>query len=657
MIDVYSIGTTVKLTDHVTPQLLRMAEQFAKVDAIALQVNKRLQKMSAEVTGLRNLGVAASRLDASLKGIKDQALLAEKNLHAMKGALPSGSLGIEAELVAANSQVNILGRQLHALRGAGHNFMGAGLGGGRGGVPPLPGPGGGRHGGGHGGRIHGGNIHVGPHGFGVGGVGMGLASDMLVPLAAAGVAVYVGHQFYEASKDYEMAFNRFKTLNLGDAVNKDADKFARGTTQFGVSMTERMTMLRDMHEIMGNYDEAKAITPLFNRMLAANKGVYGEEGNKFDEKTFQALGKVIEMRGGTKSADEMFRQADFAQRVMSGSAGLVTPTDMLAFAKTGGVAGRLLSNQAFYAESAPMIQEMGGSRFGTALMSAHQNLAMGRGTLQSMREAARIGIIDPKMIEYTTIGTIKRVLPGALKDSALFDSSPYEYLLKDLIPAIRAKGVVGPGNKLVKGSAITDEQIVSELNLLLSNRTGANAFSQMYLQRDKIAKNVAVTQGAMGIDDLEKVYKNSPQGAEDEFNAAWTDFKTSFNGSILPAITKMLLTGAAVLRAIGAASNTPMTAAQAAIDQVPQSDHTTVGRWGKLGDLFGWNKPESNPHASSSVSGAASGASGDVHTTINVDGRKLAQAVTPYISGPLGSGLYTGGIDPGVSLPMPGLKG
>jgi len=414
-------------------------------------------------------------------------------------------------------------------------------------------------------------------------------------------------------------------------------------------------MLRDMHEIMGNYDEAKAITPLFSRMLAANKGVYGEEGNKFDESTFQALGKVIEMRGGTKSQDEMFRQADYAQRVMSGSAGLVTPTDMLAFAKTGGVAGRLLSNKAFYAEAAPMIQEMGGSRFGTALMSAHQNLAMGRGTLQSMREASRIGIIDPKMIEYTTIGTIKRVMPGALKDAALFDSSPYEYLLKDLIPAIREKGVVGAGNKVITGSAITDEQIVSELNLLLSNRTGANAFSQMYLQRDKIAKNVGVTQGAMGIDDLEKVYKGSPAGAEAEFDAAWTDFKTQFGKTMLPAITNMLLTGANILRTIAGAAQTPMV--QSASSFTGGVAHAFAWPYRAISSLFSSSAhAEDNPHASTSVAGASSGAGGNVHTTINMDGRKVAQAVTPYMAGPLGSGLYVGGIDNNVSLPMPALK-
>lgn len=648
MIDVYSIGTTLKLHDLVTPQLLKLSEQFAKVDALALQVNKRLKAMSAEVVGVRNLAAAAGKLDAGLKGVRDQSLLAEKALSGIKGAIPAGGLGIEKELVRANVEADVLEKKIAGMRALGRMPGG-------GGIPPvLPVPGGGSGGrsggGGRRGHLHGGNLHVGPHGFGIGGVGMGVASDMLVPLAAGAAAVYVGHKFYEAAKDYDMAFTRFRTLNLGDKVNEDADAFARGTKQFGVSMTERMTVLRDMHEVMGSYEEAKAVTPLFTRMLAANRGVFGEEGNKFDTKTFQALGKVIEMRGGTASPDEMFKQADFAQKVLTGSAGLVTPTDLLAFMKTGGVATRLLSNQAFYEQSAPMIQEMGGSRFGTALMSAHQNLAMGRGSLKSMKEAARIGLIDPGMIEYTKIGTIKQVLPGALKDEGLYNQSKYEWLLNVLIPAIRNGGVRGHGG-LVKGDKITDDQIVNELNTLFSQRTASNAFAQMYLQRHKIDKNVAVTEGAMGIGALEKQYKASPQGAEDDFMAAWTDFKNVFGTTMLPAITKMLKGGADILRTI-ANADTNMKDEQ---NYVNQGD----GLWGRMKRMWDWQPGMGgggNGHADTSVAPKSTAASNAPHGDVYLDGNKVGKHVARTLSMPLGSGMYTGNIDNNVSLPMPGLR-
>ena len=644
MIDAYAIGTTLKLHDLITPQLLKLSEQFAKVDALALQVNKRLQKMGAEVVGVRNLAAASKALDAGLKGINTEALLAERNLRGLKGALPTGSIGIERELAAANVEAATLERRLHGMRGLGR---------GGGGVPPiLPGPGGGHGGGGRrGGHIHGGNMHVGPGGFEIGGVGMGLATDMLVPLTAAGAAIYVGHKFYEAAKDYDMAFTRFRTLNLGDKVNQDANSFARGTKQFGVSMTERMTVLRDMHEVMGNYEEAKAVTPLFTRMLAANRGVFGEEGNKFDTKTFQALGKVIEMRGGTSSEAEMFKQADFAQKVLTGSAGLVTPTDLLAFMKTGGVATRLLSNKAFYAESAPMIQEMGGSRFGTALMSAHQNLAMGRGSLKSMKEAARIGLIDPRMIEYTKIGTIKQVLPGALKDEGLYNQSKYEWLLNVLIPAIRSGGIRGP-NGLTKGDAITDDQIVNELNTLFSQRTASNAFAQMYLQRNKIAKNIAVTQGAMGITELEKQYQKSPQGAKDEFRAAWTDFKTAFGASMLPQVTNMLKVGAEMLRSLAAVSDSP--AFKAIQGFTNGAIHTFAWPYRLMAGDANAATPTStaiNPVASPGA------ASNSMKGTVHLDGRLVGSFMADHMGRQASQPLTgTTSFDMSMGLPTPGLS-
>jgi hypothetical protein len=297
---------------------------------------------------------------------------------------------------------------------------------------------------------------------------------------------------------------------------------------------------------------------------------------------------------------------------------------------------------------------MGGNKFGTALMSAHQNLAMGRGSLKSMKEAARLGIIDEKMIEYTKIGTIKQVLPGALKDDELYNTSKYQWLMKSLIPAIREKGVRGKDG-LVKGNDITDDQIVNELNTIYSQRTAGNAFAQMYLQRHKIDKNVNVTEGAMGIDALEKTYKNSASGAEAEFSAAWKDFKAEFGKSMLPAISDMLKNGAVILRAIGdfvekhGAELKMINSAMGAASNVANP----VGRiWDSAKNVyndFTQKKPDG-------IAPKTQNQGGNVHTTINVDGKKLATAVTPYLASKLGSGLYPSTIDNSLGLQMPGLK-
>src|SRR5258708_2885207 len=213
MIDVYSIGTTLKIHDLVSPQLFKLVEGFTKLDALALGVNKQLKALGAEVVGIRGLTAASKQLDSGLKGVNAEALLIERNLRAVTGALPVGGIGLEKELVRANVEADLLEKKLAAMRALGR-VPGV--------SPMLPGGGGGGGSGGGGGRrghIHGGAMHVGPNGFGVGGVGMGLASDMLVPLAAGLVAGYVGHKFYESAKDLEKVKADFSNLNLSKADN------------------------------------------------------------------------------------------------------------------------------------------------------------------------------------------------------------------------------------------------------------------------------------------------------------------------------------------------------------------------------------------------------------------------------------------------------
>jgi hypothetical protein len=224
-------------------------------------------------------------------------------------------------------------------------------------------------------------------------------------------------------------------------------------------------------------------------------------------------------------------------------------------------------------------------------------------------------------------------------------------LLNVLIPAIR-KGGVMTQKGLVKGDAISDDQIVNELNTLYSQRTASNAFAQMYLQRNKIAKNIGVTEGAMGITDLEKQYKGSAQGAEDEFGAAWKDFKAEFGKSMLPQITKMLKVGAEALRSIGQPVN------EAQLDRAIKADPSMQsGRWGKLGEWLGLGGQSSsgarpiNPVASPSAN------SHSMTGTVNLDGRKVGTFMADHM-GRQASAPLTGttSFDMSMSLPTPGLS-
>ena len=344
---------------------------------------------------------------------------------------------------------------------------------------------------------------------------------------------------YEAAKKYEQVLNQFKALNLGDSVNRDADKFARGANIMGASATDLIGTVRDLHTALGDYGMAKQLAPQIAQMKFANKAVFGDHGMDMGDRQLQAMEKIIEMKGGFKSPDAFMAQANMMQKVISGTGGMVKPSDFMNFIKTAGVAGRLLSNEMFYYTMEPLIQEMTGGRVGTGTMSAYNNLAQGRSTVRAAKEMMRLGILNPSMVEYDKIGQVKRILPGALKGMDEYTSNPYQWMKDVLIPHMAAKGIT------------SESGVLNEMGAIFGNRTGSNLFSLMFLQQDKIAKNMAISQKAMDVGQLLKLAKSSPQGAEMALGMAVENLHIAAGRALLPIIIPGLLKLADALRSLG----------------------------------------------------------------------------------------------------------
>jgi len=635
MIDVYAIGATLKLNDLVTPQLLKLSEQFERVDVLAAGVTRQLKAMGTEVAGIKGLIVASAKLDAGLKGVGDQAIVAEKRLRGINGAIPTAGIGLERELNRANLEADLLEKKLLGMRA-----LGRVPGGGGNGVPPLiPGAGGsgGRHGGG---RIHGGNLHMGNHGVGIGGIGVGLMDDALIPLGAAMVAGYVGHKFYEGAKDYQDATMRFKALGLGDAVNEEADKFARATQAYGVSQTELMSAMAESAGLFNSFDEVKRFTPQVVTLGKANAAIYGSKVGELDDEGLKSLMKFIDRRGGTKDDASFARNLDLAEKLVTGSGGFLKFQDLGNFSQQGGTAFRSLSDEGLQHMEGLMI-EQGGSKAAVAMMSIYQNLVAGRTPKKTMGLLQDLGLATLQMQTHGEINgkPMKSLIMSDIKDSALLQSDPARWMNDVLLPALAKKGIT------------SQAAILKAVNDVLSNRNASNQASIMTTQQFQLVRDYKLAKGAMGADQVTNMYKGSAGGAEDDFTAAWTDFKNQFGKTMLPAITNMLKEGADILRTIAAASNTaPVQTASNATSSVL---HAFAWPYRAISSMFGGGD---KGHASTSVAGGSGGASGPVHTTINLDGRKIATAVSPYFAGPLGSGMYIGGVDNNVSLPMPALK-
>jgi len=238
-------------------------------------------------------------------------------------------------------------------------------------------------------------------------------------------------------------------------------------------------------------------------------------------------------------------QADFMQHVLSGTGGRVTPKDYLAFMKTGGVAARLQSNEVFYYEMEPLIQEIGGMRAGTGLMSAYQNLGQGRTTLRAARELERLGLVDQKLAEYDKLGHLLQIKPGGVRGGDLAGSDPMKMLTDVLLPAFKAHGIDITDNKAV----------INELSTVITNRTASALYATLFQQMDKIAKNMAVDAKAMGIKGLEEKAEGTPAAAEIKASNAWKDLRIQMGLDIIPIIIPMLNGLAGGLKALATAAH------------------------------------------------------------------------------------------------------
>ncbi|MGY1448693.1 hypothetical protein ACW582_16045 [Pseudomonas chlororaphis] len=349
----------------------------------------------------------------------------------------------------------------------------------------------------------------------------------LMVAGGLGIAAMFKGPLEEASK-FQNEIERFRSLGLGDKVTNDAVKFASGMNTYGTSIRENLGLLRDAQTVFGDFHEAQMVTPLLAKMKFANAALYGEEGGAMKDRAFMDMLKVIELRGGLKSQDAFEKQANMIQQVQTATGGRVGANEFLNLIKTGGVAAKGMKDANFYYAMEPLVQEMGGFRVGTGLMSGYQNLVQGRTTQRAAMELMRIGMLDPDKVEYDKTGKIKQVKPGALQGSDLMVADPFQWMKTVMLPAFAAKGIT------------SQQAILNEIGAIFTNRTASNLYSTMFLQQGNIEKNIKLNSGAAGINELEENAKKTMTGKLIELNKKWTDLQLKLGDVILPLAIRAL---------------------------------------------------------------------------------------------------------------------
>lgn len=341
-------------------------------------------------------------------------------------------------------------------------------------------------------------------------------------------ALYSMRKPIEESKHVDVEENRIGALGLGKKATKEATDYAKAMKTFGTSTLDNLTLMRDGITAFADVHHAEMVAPTLAKMKFGNEAMFGSEGGAENEKKFMDMLKVIELRGGLKNEKAFKDQANIIQQVITATGGRVQGEEWLNAIKTGGVAVKGMSNEALYYKMEPLVQELGGHRFGTAAMSAYQNIYQGRTTVRAARNMADFGLLDGSKVTYDKVGQVAHLNPGALKGGELFKQDQFAWMEQVLLPALARKGITEKG-------AIHDA-----MGSMFTNRTASNLFTTMYDQREQIHKNAKLNAGAENIDQLSERAKGTTAGKELEAKAKLHDAYLQFGLTILPIYTKAL---------------------------------------------------------------------------------------------------------------------
>ncbi len=326
----------------------------------------------------------------------------------------------------------------------------------------------------------------------------------------------------DESKTFEVEAMKIKSLGLGDHATADAVKYAKAMKSYGTATTDNLTLMRDSMTIFADEHHAQMVMPTLSKMKFTNEAMFGAEDAHANEEKFMNMLKVIELRGGTKSEAAFKEEANMVQKVITATGGRVGGDQWMQFIQTGGVAAKQMRKDAFYNQMEPLIQEMGGHAVGTGLMSAYSNVYQGKTTVRAAKQMMALDLLDKRKVEYNKIGMIKQIKPGALAGGDLLKASPLEWMEKVLLPKLAKKGITDP------------DKVKDMIATIFTNRTAANLFTTMYMQKDQIHKNERLNAGADGIDEGFTKGQQLTQGREIEAMAKLRDLKLEIGEKVSP---------------------------------------------------------------------------------------------------------------------------
>lgn len=530
MADVYRIQVAINLGGNISPELSKILKIMDQTDKGGKGVEKAVSRWASPIDhaaaamgrfsrevanarkGLGTVDREVARMRSGLAGLKAPASGLDREMRAWAQALgrplaemrtmrsttqgvASSARGVSRSISSWASQINRAASAMQRLQRTAANVhlpsMPHGVGGG------TVGGGRGRHGGGNTTlqrRSHGGH-HYGQH------EGSHLAGAMGV-YGGLDTIEYLVDQGAGAAREDLRAKNAGLTAEENAKLRAKAAEYSRQFPSLGqLGIREQARLLIPN---VGDFDTAMKVLPEYLKGQVAMQTMSGpEEGGK----DMEAFARYIDIIGRSMSVSDTNKLIDSYVRARQLDPEAIRSLDYVNAAKSAASPGKALSI-GFWGEIAPaLFSQQGGARTGTDLASAYQNTVVGRGTDASILAQYDEGLRHDMKWHWNKNKT-KRIVDdkGGLNSEQLYNSSPYEYSKKELVPRMVAKGMLPVGYAHGDFSQdLTDEQRSTSgkyLSKLFSNRRGANIFSMMIQDMDQIEQFIKRLRNTRGTADV-----------------------------------------------------------------------------------------------------------------------------------------------------------
>jgi hypothetical protein len=383
------------------------------------------------------------------------------------------------------------------------------------------------------------------------GARMGDAGDFFMNMRQAGAAwrdrMDSLDKYIAPAKNLLGARTRFSLMGWSEAdINKGlagASQVSRSTR--GITSIDAQEALNSLVNTIGGVDEALKFLPLAAKYQANMKVLYGEQFSQADitrqiGNTFKALellgvdkptGKDAQGREVFTATDQqrMERYFNIIAQATTATGGEVNPSEFRNFAKYSRMAGQDLTPEGMM-KLLPLIQQMGGSSTGTAMMTLYRNMIGGVIPSYKLRNWDAMGLLDKSKVEFSgKTDKVKRLLPGAIPIAEGLGRDPMAVADK-LAAKFKEFGI-----------DTTDSDAVNkQLMSMFGDRTGVGTLSQLINFRSSFAKETRNYERTPSIEKGYSQLEKSELMKFQEYEKSVLELKLAIGQNLIPVATQLM---------------------------------------------------------------------------------------------------------------------